>query len=152
LQLYDTTPKMSSDSKQQSGNVAPTAHDQCESPPTSHVSISQTLGAVNDPNADLVFRSADGVLFRIHRVYLNGAAGAFPPDLIASPPGGEWVDLAETAATLELLFAFVYPRRHPTVDKLEIDVLVKLAEAGEKYEVFAAMNVCLLCMRYVSSL
>ncbi|KAG6875708.1 hypothetical protein C0992_002788, partial [Termitomyces sp. T32_za158] len=46
--------------------------------------------------------------------------------------------------TLELLFAFVYPWQHPTLRSSETPfaLLSKLAEAAEKYQVFAAVNIC----------
>lgn len=104
--------------------------------------------AVNDPNADVSFRSVDGVVFRLHRVNLKVASDGFAPDLIQSHTIDEYVDLPETAATLELLFLFVYPKRHPTLEAVEFEVLAPLAEAAEKYQVFAAMNICLVRMKY----
>jgi len=57
------------------------------------------------------------------------------------------VDLQETSATLELLFQFIYPQRHPALDTTPFEVLAPLAEASEKYQVFPAMNICHIRMR-----
>lgn len=106
--------------------------------------------AVNDPDADVSFRFADGIVFRIHRANLNITAGGFPPNLIPNPMREEYVDLTETAGTLGLLFGFVYPKmRKTTLEKMKFEFLALLAEAAEKYEVFVAMDVCLVQMTYV---
>lgn len=59
------------------------------------------------------------------------------------------VHLTESASVLQILFPFMYRRPHPKVKKLEFSVLLALAEAAEKYEVFPAMQVCQLIMSYV---
>jgi hypothetical protein len=61
------------------------------------------------------------------------------------------ISLPEKATTLELLFRFCYPERHPDLASLDFEVLAPLAEAAEKYKVFAAMNVCHLRMKSVHS-
>lgn len=50
---------------------------------------------------------------------------------------------------LEILFEFIYPRKHPTLKDLEFETLAAVAEAAEKYEVFSAMSMCDVRMRYV---
>ncbi|KAG5642311.1 hypothetical protein DXG03_003012 [Asterophora parasitica] len=99
----------------------------------------------NSGDADVVFLSSDNVAFHIHRTYLEGNAGAFPPAEFDTQ--GEVVRLEESSTTLELLFQFVYPQRHPTLDDTPFEVLAPLAEAAEKYEVFAAINICLVRMK-----
>lgn len=103
--------------------------------------------SVCDPDADAVFQSCDGVLFRVHKQYLHHACGGFPPAEL--PTYDEVVSLTEVAKVLELLFAFVYPRRHPFLDGLDAMTLFALAEAVEKYEVFAGMGICLIRMKCV---
>ncbi|KAJ7722476.1 hypothetical protein B0H14DRAFT_3006360 [Mycena olivaceomarginata] len=95
---------------------------------------------VNSSAADVIFRSCDGVLFYIHRKNLEVGAEGFPPSEI--PTQDEVVDLMENSETLELLFQFTYPQRHPTLDTTPFPILEALAEAAEKYQVFAAMNIC----------
>jgi hypothetical protein len=60
------------------------------------------------------------------------------------------VDLTEDSSTLELLFQFIYPQRHPTLFDAPYEVVAPLAEAAEKYEVFAAMNICQIRILYAS--
>ncbi|KAF7978055.1 hypothetical protein HWV62_1685 [Athelia sp. TMB] len=63
----------------------------------------------------------------------------------AAPPGTdsqEIVPLSETGGTLELLFQFMYPQRQPDLVNMDFEQLAELAEAAEKYQVFAAMAIC----------
>jgi hypothetical protein len=86
----------------------------------------------------------------VHRKNLETNAGGFPPP--GFDTGGEVVPLTEAAPTLELLFQFIYPKRHPDLEFTEFEVLSPLAEAAEKYEVYSAINICKIRMRcFVSS-
>ncbi|KAJ7084600.1 hypothetical protein B0H15DRAFT_848272 [Mycena belliarum] len=99
------------------------------------------------PDAEVTFQSCDGMLFGIHRLNLQiNTEGFAAPEFSTA---GEIVALTESSATLELLFQFIYPRRHPVLDDIPFDHLAALAEAAEKYQVFAAMSVCRLHMRDV---
>ncbi|KAG5637536.1 hypothetical protein H0H81_004232 [Sphagnurus paluster] len=100
---------------------------------------------VNASDADVKFLSADNVLFHIHRKNLESQAGAFPPAEFDTR--GEIVPLTENAATLELLFRFLYPKRHPHLDTTPFEELSPLAEAAEKYEIYSAVNVCRIRMK-----
>ncbi|GLB39475.1 putative chitin synthase III catalytic subunit [Lyophyllum shimeji] len=95
-------------------------------------------------DADVTFVSSDDVLFHVHKRNLEIAAAGFPP--AGFDASGEIVPLTESAATLELLFQYVYPRRHPYLEDTPFEVLSPLAEAAEKYQVFAAMNICRIRM------
>ncbi|KAJ7664099.1 hypothetical protein B0H17DRAFT_1092315 [Mycena rosella] len=101
----------------------------------------------NAPDADVTFQSCDATLFGIHRANLQTNTEGFPPSEIST--NGEIVTLSESSVTLELLFQFIYPRRHPTLDDIPFDHLSALAEAAEKYQVFSAMSLCCLYMRDV---
>ncbi|KAG6916792.1 hypothetical protein DXG01_005315 [Tephrocybe rancida] len=90
------------------------------------------------PDADVVFNSSDNVLFHIHRKNLETQAAAFPPSEFDTR--GEVVPLTEDASTLENLFQYVYPQRHPDIELLSFEHLYKLAEAAEKYEIFGVMR------------
>jgi hypothetical protein len=59
------------------------------------------------------------------------------------------VPLTESAEVLELLLQFMYRQRQPNLRTIEFTTLAGLAEAAEKYEVFAAIDICLRCMEYV---
>ncbi|KAE9405275.1 hypothetical protein BT96DRAFT_876808, partial [Gymnopus androsaceus JB14] len=102
------------------------------------------LNTVNAPDADVVIRSADNVDFRLHKTNLACATGAFPPPETNSD---EVVHLTESSETLELLFQFIYPRRFPSLENLNFDSLILLAEAAEKYEVVALISTCEFSLR-----
>jgi hypothetical protein len=61
----------------------------------------------------------------------------------------EEVELTETSDVLEILFQFIYPRKHPSLVNIKFSMLAGVAEAAEKYQVFSAMNICEIRMRYV---
>ncbi|KAG6917480.1 hypothetical protein DXG01_002343 [Tephrocybe rancida] len=99
---------------------------------------SPSSSLVNAPDAEVTFQSADNVLFRIHRMNLTACSEGFSPP--ENSTFDEIVPLIETSSTLELLFQFIYPRPPPDLGKVGFEVLAALAEAAEKYRVFAAMN------------
>ena len=99
-------------------------------------------------DADVAFRSCDGILFKIHRKNLETHSEGFSPPPGTSPQT-EIVPLTENGDTLDLLFQFMYPRRQPDLTDVEFKQLAELAEAAEKYQVFTAMASCNVCMRYV---
>jgi hypothetical protein len=101
---------------------------------------------VNFADADVTFKSSDSVLFHVHRKNLEVCTEGFPPAGIATE--GEVVPLSEAAVTLELLFQFMYPQRHPALDTTPFEILEPLAEAAEKYQVFPAMNICHIRLRF----
>nr|GAT54404.1 predicted protein [Mycena chlorophos] len=118
----------------------------------------------NYPDSDICFRSSDNTLFRIHSKNLETHAEGFPPTAFSAasnsrlapniagssssdPAAGmEVVELTERAETLELLFQFIYPQRQPDLTTLAFPVLADLAEAAEKYQVFAALDICRIFM------
>ncbi|KAF7372923.1 hypothetical protein MSAN_00498900 [Mycena sanguinolenta] len=104
-----------------------------------------TPDVVDFADADVTFKSSDGVLFRVHRKNLEVCTEGFPPSEVSSE--GEVVELTEASVTLEILFQFMYPHRHPALDTTPFEVLEPLAEAAEKYQVFPAMNICHIRMR-----
>ncbi|KAF9565913.1 hypothetical protein CPC08DRAFT_704343 [Agrocybe pediades] len=94
----------------------------------------------NTANADVTIRSSDNVLFKLHRANLSVNTGAFPGTEMNTQ--GEEVQLTESAEILELVFQFIYPRRHPTLQNLDFSKLLDVSEAVEKYEVFPALHTC----------
>ncbi|KAJ7312451.1 hypothetical protein DFH08DRAFT_897024 [Mycena albidolilacea] len=107
--------------------------------------VTSTSPKFNSSSADIVFKSSDGVLFHVHRKNLEVCTEGFPPSNISTQ--GEVVKLTETSVTLELLFQFIYPQRHPALDTTPFEILGPLAEASEKYQVFPAMNICHIRLR-----
>ncbi|KAJ3892211.1 hypothetical protein C8J55DRAFT_435362, partial [Lentinula edodes] len=95
-------------------------------------------------DADLIVRSADNVIFHLHKKNLECAADGFPPS--NTPTNGEIVSLAESGAVLEILFGFIYPRPLPHLEELELKDLLLVAEAAEKYGLFNAIYACQLCL------
>ena len=61
----------------------------------------------------------------------------------------EIVSLSENSATLDLLLQFMYRQRQPDLAVVAFEILSELAEAAEKYEVYSAMSMCYVHMRYV---
>ncbi|KAJ7907671.1 hypothetical protein B0H13DRAFT_2018273 [Mycena leptocephala] len=107
--------------------------------------MSRKSGLFNAPDADVTFQSSDGVLFCVHRVNLQTHTEGFPPAEIATQ--GEVCPLSESSSILEVLFQFIYPRRHPALDNMPFAKVAALAEAAEKYQVYSAMNICHLRMK-----
>ena len=103
------------------------------------------ISLVNAADSDVTFQSSDGVLFLIHRKNLEAITGAFPGPEFST--GGEIVPLTEPAKVLEIMFQFIYPRRHPTLEKLNFELILAVAEAVEKYEIFSAMKTCEVQLR-----
>ncbi|KAF9529949.1 hypothetical protein CPB83DRAFT_789386 [Crepidotus variabilis] len=99
----------------------------------------------NDPETDVIFQSTDGILFYLQRKYLEATTGAFPGAEFDT--NGEITHLTESAAVLAILFGFVVPKKYPEIEDLEFALLSEVAEAAEKYEAFAAMEVCRLQLR-----
>jgi hypothetical protein len=56
------------------------------------------------------------------------------------------VPLPESSEILDLLFQFIYPQPYPDLGSMVFDVLEKLTEAAEKYQVYSAMNLCRVYM------
>ncbi|KZP29175.1 hypothetical protein FIBSPDRAFT_852012 [Athelia psychrophila] len=99
--------------------------------------------AAND--SDVTFRSCDGILFRVHRKNLDTSSEGFsPPDGTSSQD--EIVPLTEDGATLDLLFQYIYPQPVPDLTKIGFKQLAGLAEAAEKYQVYAAIGFCQIRM------
>ncbi|KAL1678432.1 hypothetical protein EV122DRAFT_278188 [Schizophyllum commune] len=94
----------------------------------------------------IVFRSSDGTLFNIHSCNLRYTTdGPLAEDFHAVP--GEKVQLPEDADTLEMLFGFVYPSMHPTLEDIPFSQFASVAEAAEKYHVAAARTLCRAMIR-----
>ncbi|KAK7035886.1 S-adenosyl-L-methionine-dependent methyltransferase [Favolaschia claudopus] len=109
------------------------------------------LKPVNFPDADISFRSNDQVVFRVHIKNLETHSDGFPPAAFCASGSTasvseEVVDLSESAAVLDLLFQYVYPQRQPDLSEIELPLLADLSEAVEKYQVYAAMDICKIFM------
>lgn len=95
---------------------------------------------VRDDDADVVFKSCDGVLFKVHRKRLNTFSEGFAaPDMVKT---NEQIPLPETAEVLELLFQYCYPRRGPSLKALSFQTLNDLTESMEKYQIYMGLEPC----------
>ncbi|KAG5637537.1 hypothetical protein H0H81_004234 [Sphagnurus paluster] len=101
----------------------------------------------NAHDADITFRSADKIFFKIHSQNLKTNTGGFSAYISSGTSGDAIAELKESSATLETIFQFIYPARHPSLEKTDFATLKVLAEAAEKYQVFAAMNFCYIRMK-----
>jgi len=100
-----------------------------------------TLSVPPTTDTDIVIRSSDNVVFNLHRKNLEVHTGAFPaPEFAASPE--DVTRLTEPSNVLAVVFDFIYPRRHPKLTSMGFEIVGPVAEAVEKYEVFAAMTAC----------
>jgi hypothetical protein len=101
-------------------------------------------------DADITFKSCDGILFKVHRKYLDAHSEGFgPPNGCTTVEEDEIVTLSETAQVLELVFQYMYPMRQPDLKKVDFTTLVSLSETVEKYQVFSAMEICKVRMECV---
>jgi len=114
----------------------------CVSEPEESDALSSQFNA---GDADITFKSADGILYLIHRKNLDCGAAGFPPAEFKSSKD-DIVPMTELSHVLDLLFTFMYPMPTPDVKNLPFDVLAVLAEATEKYQVFSAMTLCNIYM------
>jgi len=85
--------------------------------------------------------------FTVIYLYRTSCSSSTVNTFKSSPRTAEIVPLTETSTILEILFQFVYPQRHPSLDDMNWATFAGLAEAAEKYEVYNAMNVCQIRMR-----
>ncbi|KAJ7358372.1 hypothetical protein DFH08DRAFT_848348 [Mycena albidolilacea] len=100
-------------------------------------------------DADMTVASDDGVLFHVHRKNLAVHSDVFADAENATRPenGDEIVYLSEHSVVLDLLFQFMYCRPQPDLEALEFKTLASLAEAAEKYVVYAAVALCRMRMK-----
>lgn len=101
-------------------------------------------------NSDVTMQSSDDQIFSLHRKNLEFSTEGFPSS--ETPTAGQIVALSEPSTTLGLLFQFIYPQRYPSLEKLDFDSALVLAEAAEKYVVYAAIYACKFRLMYVRAL
>ncbi|KAH8801985.1 hypothetical protein DL96DRAFT_1823506 [Flagelloscypha sp. PMI_526] len=98
-------------------------------------------------DADMCIVSSDNVLFKVHSKNLTVNSGAFPADL-----GGTLRDepayFDESSTILGYLFAFIYADQdHPTLIDCDMQTILSIGIAANKYMVPAAKNACFHMMR-----
>ena len=114
------------------------------------MSKSRPLPPFDNPAADIILRSSDGVNFHVHSIILAEASPVFADMLSIPQPantmsrikskgvseGKPIVNLSEESQTLDRLLRLCYPVRDPVLDTLS-DVYPVLS-AAMKYEMDAA--------------
>jgi len=56
--------------------------------------------------------------------------------------------LPEPASVLEIVFEYLYPKRYyPDLEDVEFVKLLAIADAVEKYQVFAALHLCVVRLK-----
>ena len=100
--------------------------------------------ALNRGISDITIRSADGVLLFLHRKNLEAITKAFSTPEFAGKYqlDNNVIALPERSDTLQIVFSFIYPNRHPNLRGLDCERLLEIQDAVEKYQVFPAMHVC----------
>jgi hypothetical protein len=99
---------------------------------------------------DIVLKSSDGILLGAHSANLEMWSSGFPPASFRNPSGSlDLVPLTEASDVLVLLLQYMHHHRQPDSRKFGFDILPRLAEAAEKYEIFSAMEVCRIRMGLV---
>ncbi|KAF8984993.1 hypothetical protein BDQ17DRAFT_1260446, partial [Cyathus striatus] len=91
------------------------------------------------PDADVTFKSSDGVLFELHRRNLATHAGGFPPNTNVV---SDIINIPEHSETLELLLQYIYPPDVPELAGVPLALFMQLAYAAEKYVVYIAIPWC----------
>ncbi|KAH7870677.1 uncharacterized protein C8R40DRAFT_1073187 [Lentinula edodes] len=87
----------------------------------------------------VVFRSIDNRKFIMLKEQLNVAAGGFPPAILSSKAD---VQLSKPSDVLKVLFQYVAAdtdHHGPTLEHINFFLLLSVAEAAEKYEVYQAI-------------
>ena len=103
----------------------------------------QVVSTVGDE--DIVVRSSDVKFFFLHKKNMETYAGAFPlekAELFSPEEAVQILLLEESSEVLEVVFEFLHPKRYPDLENKNFTSLISIADAVEKYEVFAAMNIC----------
>jgi|ERR1700722_10052190 hypothetical protein len=90
-------------------------------------------------DADVTLKSCDNVLFKVRRRQLEANSGAFAGGE-AFPTNDEIVHLTEPAAVLDLLLQYVHNQPPPDLEEVDFKVLMGLADAARKYEVYPAIH------------
>lgn len=102
--------------------------------------------AVFFSDANITFRSIDGVLFTVHKKMLIRCGPGLLEDIESRIDSERRINLPEISSVLELLFQYVYPNFCPSLD-VAFDVVEALGNAGEKYGVVYAIIGCCSFMR-----
>ncbi|KAJ7582047.1 hypothetical protein C8J56DRAFT_243259 [Mycena floridula] len=91
---------------------------------------------------DIILKSSQGFLIGAHRCHLGRFSDGFPSSECVAGSIEEIVPLDETTDVLFLLVEFLHPQPLPDIQDTGFDLLLGLAYAAEKYQVYSAMSIC----------
>ncbi|THV04796.1 hypothetical protein K435DRAFT_746628 [Dendrothele bispora CBS 962.96] len=112
-------------------------------PPNLKFSTTKVPADLFGDNATVSFISLDGVVFSAQAKHLKATTGGFP----SQTPSLQPKRLQEKSDVLELLFGFTRPQVPPTLEDIKFPLLIRLAEAAEKYVVYSAIAICMMKMK-----
>ena len=101
---------------------------------------------VCDPNADITLQSSDNILFKFYGKQLEACSGAFG-GAGAFTATDELVMITEPSEIVDLLLQLMSRQEPPDLRSIDFNTLDLLAEAVEKYDVFASKSICRLLMQ-----
>jgi len=102
-----------------------------------------------EQDGDLIVQSSDEILFILRQRQITDYAGDFPVQASRYVNGLPAVVLPEPARVLEIVLHFFYPdRRYPVLEDAAFKLVMSVAQAVEKYQVFAARTICVKRLRY----
>jgi hypothetical protein len=79
-------------------------------------------------------------------MHAEGFAGADAVVSESKSSDNEIIPLSETSTTLELLLQYMYRQPQPNLQQVNFETLAAVAEAAEKYQVYAAITICQFLM------
>ena len=101
---------------------------------------------VCDPDADITLQSSDNVLFKFYKKQLEVHSGAFA-GAEAFTATDEPVMFTEPSEIVDLLLQLMSCQEPPELWSVDFNTLELLAEAVEKYDVFASKSLCRILMQ-----
>ena len=101
---------------------------------------------VCDPNADITLQSSDNILFKFYKKQLEVHSGAFA-GAEAFTATDEPVMFTESSKIVDLLLQLMSRQEPPDLRSIDFNTLDSLAEAVEKYDVFASKTICKVMMQ-----
>jgi hypothetical protein len=108
----------------------------------------EDLRIVVCPNADITLQSSDNILFKFYKKLLETHSGAFA-GAESFTTTDEPVMFTEPSEIVDLLLQLMSLQEPPDLWSIDFNTLDLLAEAVEKYDVFASKSLCRLLMRLV---
>jgi len=101
---------------------------------------------VCDLNADIILKSSDNILFKFHKKLLETHSGTFA-GAEAFTVTDEPVMFTEPSEIVDLLLQLMSLQEPPDLWSVDFNTLDLLAEAVEKYQVFASKSICKVLMQ-----